>query len=69
MVWDLAVHDLSILFYLLKKNPIKSKSLKINNAQSPRSDTAFINLTYKNKLNVFIKKYLDFPNKNSTYEI
>ena len=55
MVWDLAVHDLSILFYLLKRNPIKSKSLKINNAQSPKSDTAFINLTYKNKLNVFIK--------------
>ena len=55
VVWDLAVHDLSILFYLLKSNPIKSKSLKINNAKSPKSDTAFINLTYKNKLNVFIK--------------
>ena len=55
VVWDLAVHDLSILFYLLKTNPIKSKSLKINNAQSPKSDTAFINLTYKNKLNVFLK--------------
>ncbi len=55
VVWDLAVHDLSILFYLLKSNPIKSKSLKINSAQSPKSDTAFINLTYKNKLNVFIK--------------
>ena len=55
MVWDLAVHDLSILFYLLKSNPIKSKSLKINSAQSPKSDTAFINLTYKNKINVFIK--------------
>ena len=34
---------------------MKLKSLKINNAQSPKSDTAFINLTYKNKLNVFIK--------------
>ena len=47
----------SINFILFtKKNPIKSKSLKINNAQSPKaSDTAFINLTYKNKLNVFIK--------------
>ena len=55
VVWDLAVHDLSILFYLLKSNPIKTKSLKINNAQSPKSDTAFINLTYKKKLNVFIK--------------
>ncbi len=55
VVWDLAVHDLSILFYLLKSNPIKSKSLKINSAQSPKSDTAFINLTYKNKINVFIK--------------
>ena len=37
-----------------KKNPIKSKSLKINNAQF-LDLIAFINLTYKNKLNVFIK--------------
>ena len=63
VVWDLAVHDLSILFYLLKSNPIQSKSLKINTAQSAKSDTAFINLTYKNKLNVFIKNSWISPTK------
>ena len=63
VVWDLAVHDLSILFYLLKRNPIQLKSLKINTAQSPKSDTAFINLTYKNKLNVFIKNSWISPTK------
>ncbi len=63
VVWDLAVHDLSILFYLLKSNPIKAKSLKINNANSPKSDTAYINLTYKNKLSVFIKNSWISPTK------
>ena len=63
VVWDLAVHDLSILFYLLKSNPIQSKSLKINTTQSAKSDTAFINLTYKNKLNVFIKNSWISPTK------
>ncbi len=63
VVWDLAVHDLSILFYLLKENPIKTKSLKINTANSPKSDTAYINLIYKNKLNVFIKNTWISPTK------
>ena len=63
VVWDLAVHDLSILFYLLKNNPIKTKSLKINTANSPKSDTAYINLSYKNKINVFIKNTWISPTK------
>ena len=55
VVWDLAVHDISILNYLLKQNPRHCKSLKIKNLNTSLADTAYLNLTYKNKLNVFIK--------------
>ncbi len=55
VVWDLAVHDISILNYLLNENPKYMKSLKINTINTLQSDTAYINLKYKNNLNVFIK--------------
>tara|TARA_B100000029_G_scaffold31683_1_gene30193 strand:+ start:55 stop:975 length:921 start_codon:yes stop_codon:yes gene_type:complete len=55
VVWDLAVHDISILNYLLKQNPKQYKSLKIKTSNGSLADTAYLNLVYKNKLNVFIK--------------
>ena len=55
VVWDLAVHDISILNYLLKQNPRKCNSLKIKTTNRSLADTAYLNLIYKNKLNVFIK--------------
>ncbi len=55
VVWDLAVHDISILNYLLKQNPRKCNSLKIRTTNRSLADTAYLNLIYKNKLNVFIK--------------
>jgi len=63
VVWDLAVHDISILTYLLKQNPKNMKSLKINTVNTPKADTAYINLTYKNKLNVFVKNSWISPTK------
>ena len=63
VVWDLAVHDISILSYLLKQNPKNMKSLKINTVNTPKADTAYINLVYKNKLNVFIKNSCISPTK------
>ena len=66
VVWDLAVHDVSILFYLLKQNPKNMKSLKINTVNTPKADTAYINLVYKNKLNVFIKNSWISPTKIRT---
>jgi len=63
VVWDLAVHDISILFYLLKQSPRNMKSLKINTVKTPKADTAYINLIYKNKLNVFIKNSWISPTK------
>jgi len=63
VVWDLAVHDISILSYLLRENPKNMKSLKMNTVNTPKADTAYINLVYKNKLNVFIKNSWISPTK------
>jgi len=63
VIWDLCVHDISILNYLLNKNPTKLKSKKINNGKSSLSHTAFLNLEYKNKINVFIKNSWISPTK------
>ena len=55
VIWDLCVHDVAILNYLLNKNPVIAKSYKIKNLKSNFADTAYLNLIYNNKLNVFIK--------------
>ena len=55
VVWDLGVHDISILRYLLNSNPIKIQSLKYNTIRTSQKDTAYINLEYRNNLKVFIK--------------
>ena len=55
VVWDLGVHDISILRFLLNSNPIKIHSLKYNTVKTKQKDTAYINLEYKNDLKVFIK--------------
>ncbi len=55
VVWDLGVHDISILRYLLSSNPIKIKSIKYNTVKTKQKDTAYVNLDYKNNLKVFIK--------------
>lgn len=63
VVWDLCVHDLSILKYLLNKNPVKINSLKYNTVKSKKKDTAYINLEYNNNLKVFIKNSWISPTK------
>ena len=55
VVWDLGVHDISILRYLLSTNPKKIRSIKYNTVKTKQKDTAYINLEYKNNLKVFIK--------------
>ena len=55
VVWDLGVHDISILRYLLNLNPNKVRSIKYNTIKTTQKDTAYINLEYKNDLKVFIK--------------
>lgn len=55
VVWDLGVHDISILRFLLNSNPTKIQSLKYNTVKTKQKDTAYINLEYKNNLKVFVK--------------
>jgi len=55
VIWDLGVHDLSILRYLLNRNPLKIHSQKYKTGNQKRNDTAYINLEYSNNLKVFIK--------------
>ena len=63
VVWDLCVHDISILNYLLSENPKSLKSLKVKSLNSPLADTAYLNLVYKNKINVFLKSSWISPTK------
>jgi len=63
VVWDLGVHDISILKHWLNQNPIKIKSIKYNTVKASKKDTAYINLEYKNNLKVFIKNSWISPTK------
>ena len=55
VIWDLCTHDISILNFLIKKLPYKIKTIKKKNLKKFPVDQAYVNLKYKNNLNVFIK--------------
>ena len=55
VIWDLGIHDFSILQYLLNKNPIKHNITTSKTKKKYKSDFAIINLYYKSKLSAFIK--------------
>jgi len=63
VVWDLSVHDMSILNYLLNKKPKNCSSLKVKSLNKFLADTAYLNLFYANKLNVFLKNTWISPEK------
>ena len=63
VIWDLGTHDISILTYLLKKQPYKIQTIKKKNFKNSLCDTAYINLKYKNNLNVLIKNSWVSPTK------
>ncbi len=63
VIWDLATHDISILTFLLNKIPYSINSIKIKNIKNSLSDTAYINLKYKKKINVIIKNSWVSPTK------
>ena len=66
VIWDLGVHDLSILRYLLNRNPLKIHSHKYKTGNQKKNDTAYINLEYSNNLKVFIKNTWISPVKTRT---
>jgi len=63
VIWDLGTHDISILTYLLKKNPKTIKSIKLHNGKKGLCDRVYINLKYNNNLNVLIKNSWISPTK------
>ncbi len=63
VVWDLTVHDVSILHYLLNKMPYRYESRKLKTVSKNQADTAYLNLSYKNNINVFLKNTWISPSK------
>jgi len=63
VIWDLCTHDISILNFLIKKLPYKIKTIKKKNLKKFPVDQAYVNLKYKNNLNVFIKNSWLSPEK------
>ena len=63
VIWDLGTHDISILTYLLKSKPLKIKSISAQNIKKGVCDRVYINLKYKNNLNVLIKNSWISPTK------
>jgi len=63
VIWDLGAHDISILTYLLNKQPHSIQTIKKDNIKRGLCDSAYINLKYKNNLNVLIKNSWISPTK------
>jgi|TARA_Y100000310_G_scaffold279188_1_gene298166 predicted dehydrogenase len=63
VIWDLGTHDVSILLYLLNKFPSTIITNKKNNFNKNMCDCAYVNLKYKNNLNVIIKNSWVSPTK------
>jgi len=55
VVWDLGVHDISILQFLLNKNPISISANKFRTGKNKLNDSAYINMKYKNGTNIFLR--------------
>ena len=63
VIWDLGAHDISLLIYLLNDKPYSIKSIKKKNINKKLCDSVYINLKYKNNLNVLIKNSWGSPTK------
>ncbi len=63
VIWDLGVHDISILNFLLDKKPTKYNSHKMKTISSTMADTAYLNLSFSDNINVFIKNAWISPEK------
>ncbi len=55
VVWDLGVHDISILNYLINKDPENISSTLFRTGKNLLEDSAYINIKYKNGPKVFIR--------------
>ena len=63
VIWDLSTHDISILTYLLNQQPISIQTIKKENIKRGLCDNVYINLKYRQNLNVVIKNSWISPTK------
>ena len=50
VLWDLAVHDLSILDFILKENPVAVSATGISHVKGEPEDVAYLTLFFESKL-------------------
>ena len=55
VIWDLGIHDFSILQYLINRTPKSFKITTYKSKKKYKSDFANINLYYQNNFSAFIK--------------
>ena len=63
VIWDLTTHDVSILTYLLRKQPRSIQTIKKENIKKGLCDNIYVNLKYDKNLNVLIKNSWISPTK------
>ena len=69
VIWDLGIHDFSILQHLMNTTPTSSKVNIFKSQKNYKSDFANINLFYKNNFSAFIKLNWASPVKIRTIKI
>lgn len=62
-LWSLAVHDIAALIYLLDKKPEDISCLGLNYIQKNVADIIYVNMKFKNNLNVHINSSWLYPYK------
>jgi len=63
VLWDLSIHDISILTFLLSNNKMKISNVLKNNNKRKNYDKIFINLINNKSINIFIKNNWKSPTK------
>tara|TARA_Y100000590_G_scaffold464188_1_gene633043 strand:+ start:8372 stop:9310 length:939 start_codon:yes stop_codon:yes gene_type:complete len=63
VIWDLTTHDVSILTYLLRKQPRSIQTIKKENIKKGLCDNIYVNLKYDKNLNVLVKNSWISPTK------
>ena len=63
VLWDLAIHDISILTFLLGNNKMKISNVLKSNSKRKNYDKIFINLINNKNINIFIKNNWKSPTK------
>ena len=69
VIWDLGIHDFTILQYLIGQTPLRHKLSIFRSNKNFKSDFANINLFYKHNLSAFVKLNWSSPIKTRIIKI